>query len=116
MKLGLGDSYSNVSVLTPKMRAYLDLTKPASTLGVMGLALMVSLFYFFHTGSPELIREEFTTVVYVVVTLGLAHGASQALNMAEDAEMDSNTEHKKNRPIPSGVITEEEARTLAWFS
>jgi 4-hydroxybenzoate polyprenyltransferase len=48
--------------------------------------------------------------------MGLAHGASQALNMAEDAEMDRNTPHKQNRPIPSGIITEEEARTLAWIA
>jgi len=115
MKLGLGESYDNVSVLTPKMRAYLDITKPASTLGVMGLALMASLFYFLYMGEMASLGDRLRDVVFVVVTLGFAHGGSQALNMAEDAEMDSDTEHKQNRPIPSGVITEEEARTLAWF-
>lgn len=115
MKLGLGESYDNVTVLTPKMRAYLDITKPASTLGVMGLALMASLFYFLYMGEVASIGERLRDVVFVVVTLGFAHGGSQALNMAEDAEMDRDTEHKQNRPIPSGVITEEEARTLAWF-
>jgi 4-hydroxybenzoate polyprenyltransferase len=38
------------------------------------------------------------------------------MNMAEDAEMDRNTPHKQNRPIPSGVITEEEARAISWIA
>lgn len=115
MKFGLGESYDEVDVLPVKFRAWLDLTKPASTLGVMGAAFLVSLFYFYYTGQSTLIGNNFSTIIYVVVTVGLAHGASQAMNMAEDAHMDSETEHKQDRPIPSGVVTEEEARTLAWF-
>lgn len=115
MKLGLGDSYDDVSVLSVKGRAYLDLTKPASTVGVMGAFFLGSLFYFYYTGSPGLIPDRFPTIVFASITMGFAHGASQAMNMAEDAEMDSETEHKKNRPIPSGMVTEEEARTIAWF-
>lgn len=115
MKWGLGQSYDNVSLLSPKARGYLDITKPASTVGAMGAALMASLFYFYYTGNPHLIADNFSTIVFVVITMGLAHGASQAMNMAEDAEMDRKTEHKSNRPIPSGVVSEEEARTLSWF-
>lgn len=115
MKLGLGESYDRVDVLPKKLRGWLDITKPASTVGVMGAYLLGSLFYFYYIGNPALIGEGFSTIVFVVVTMGFAHGASQALNMAEDAEMDRETEHKQNRPIPSGVVTEEEARTVAWF-
>lgn len=115
MKLGLGESYNDVDVLPVKFRAWLDLTKPASTLGIMGAAFLASLFYFYYTGQAGLVGDKFSTVIFVVVTVGLAHGASQAMNMAEDAEMDRQTEHKQDRPIPSGVVTEEEARTLAWF-
>lgn len=115
MKWGLGQSYENVDVLPKKLRAYLDLTKPASTIGVMATAFVISLFYFAYTGSVDQLGDQFSTVVFVVVTLGFAHGASQAMNMAEDAEMDRNTPHKKERPIPSGVVDEEEARTLAWL-
>lgn len=115
MKQGLGDSYDNTTVLPVKARAYLDLTKPASTLGVMGAYAIGSLFYFYFIGSPGLIGDRFLDIIYTVLTLGLAHGAAQAMNMAEDAEMDRDTEHKKNRPIPSGVVTEEEGRTIAWF-
>lgn len=113
MKLGLGDSYDKVFI-NKKLRAYSDTTKPASTLGVMGVYLMASIFFFYYTGQPESITTDFRDIIYVVVTVGLAHGASQAMNMAEDAEMDMETDHKQNRPIPAGIISEEEARTVAW--
>lgn len=115
MKFGLGESYDTVDVLPKKFRAWLDLTKPASTVGVMFTALAISLFYFLYTDQIALIEDRFSTIVYVVVTVGLVHGASQAMNMAEDAAMDRQTDHKKNRPIPSGIVSEDEARTLAWF-
>lgn len=116
MKWGLGQSYDRVQFLSKKSRAYLDITKPASTLGVMGGYLIGSFFYFYYIGEASSIIAQLNTIIFVVVTMGLAHGASQAMNMAEDAEMDRNTPHKQNRPIPSGIITEEEARTLAWFA
>jgi 4-hydroxybenzoate polyprenyltransferase len=115
MKYGLGESYDKVDVLPVKLRAWLDLTKPASTVGVMGAAFLASLFYFYYTGTPELIGDNFSTIIFVVVTVGLAHGASQTMNMVEDAHIDAQTEHKKDRPIPSGVVTKEEGRTLAWI-
>lgn len=115
MKLGLGDSYNNVSVLTPKARAYLDLTKPASSVGA-GLAYFIaSLFYFFYVGEANQILNNFWDIAYAVLTVALVHGGSQAMNMAEDAEMDKETPHKQNRPIPAGIVTEEEARTIAWI-
>lgn len=115
MKWGLGNSYDDVEYLPVKLRAYLDLTKPLSTVGVMGAYFAASVFYFYYTGSPETVFQDYQTIIFVVVTIGLAHGASQALNMAEDADMDSVTEHKKDRPIPSGIVSAEEARTLAWI-
>lgn len=115
MKYGLGESYDKVDVLPVKLRAWLDLTKPASTVGVMGAAFLASIFYFYYIGDPHLIGDNFSTIIFVVVTMGLAHGASQTMNMVEDAHIDAQTEHKKDRPIPSGVVTKEEGRTLAWI-
>lgn len=111
MKLGLGQSYEEVEYLPRKIRAYIDLTKPASSVGVGLGYLIVSLFYFVYTGEPV----EVFTVLYVSLTMFLAHSASQALNMSEDAEMDAATPHKQNRPIPSGVVSVEEARAIAFL-
>lgn len=115
MKFGLGESYDNVGVLSKKARAYADLTKPASSLGVAGGYFIGSLFYFQYTTNTFGTVSELISMIYVVFTMFVVHGASQALNMAEDAEMDANTPHKQNRPIPAGVIEVDEARTLAWI-
>lgn len=111
MKWGLGDSYDNVSVLSKKGRAYIDLCKPASTLGIGIGVVLASYFYGFYTDTVIGLQQ----VVYVSVTAAAAHAGSQAMNMSEDAHIDRNTPHKQNRPIPSGVVSEEEARTIAWI-
>lgn len=114
MKLGLGHSYDRVQVLSKKSRAYIDLTKPASSVGVaMGLFIS-SLFYFYYYGIEGQIISNLSTILAVSGSVFLAHSASQAMNMAEDAEMDRNTPHKQNRPIPAGIVSEEEARAVAW--
>ena len=117
MKFGLGNSYEDVEYLPEKIRAYIDLTKPASSVGVAGVYFIASIFYFAHVEgrvSVSSLAPELSSMIYVSLTVFLAHSASQAMNMAEDAAMDSNTEHKQNRPIPSGVVEEEEARAISW--
>jgi 4-hydroxybenzoate polyprenyltransferase len=114
VKWGLGQSYDRV-IISKKLRAYIDAMKPASTLGVMGLYFLSSLFYFLYVGNPYGIATHIGDIVLVCLTVASAHGASQAMNMAEDADMDRETPHKQNRPIPSGVISEEEARSVAWL-
>lgn len=118
MKWGLGQSYERVSILPVKLRAYLDLTKPASSVGAFGAAFLASMVFFLYVegrGVVWIMDNKLISIIYVGVTVWLAHSASQVMNMAEDAEMDRQTEHKKNRPIPSGVVTEEEARSIAWI-
>jgi len=115
MKLGLGDTYENVSVLTPKARGYFDLTKPASSLGAGSTYLIASVFYFLFTNQAYSIIPNFWTIIYATLTVIFVHGGSQAMNMAEDAHMDRETPHKQNRPIPAGIVTEEEARTISWI-
>lgn len=115
MKLGLGQSYDKVTILPVKARAWIDLTKPASTLGVMGAYGVGLVFYLYYQKQSPNIMGELDTIIYAVFTIGFAHAAAQALNMAEDAEMDKNTPHKQDRPIPSGIVSAEEARTIAWF-
>lgn len=116
VKKGLGDSYDNV-IIPRKIRAYGDIMKPASSIGVMLTVPFSAILYgeLYHTSGVGFVADNWTTVLYASVTMLLIHGASQALNMAEDAYIDKQTPHKQNRPIPSGVISEEEARSLAWI-
>lgn len=118
MKLGLGQSYDRVQYLPVKLRGYIDLTKPASSVGVGLGYVLASLFFFAYTYEGgrvwvEQAGQELFSIMFVSATIFLAHSASQAFNMAEDADMDRETPHKQDRPIPSGVVTEDEARTLA---
>jgi len=115
MKYGLGESYGKVLV-SKKLRGYLDLTKPASSVGAFMTFLVASLFFYYYTGQEAAIGGNLFRVFYSSFVIFLAHGASQSLNMAEDAEMDRDTPHKQNRPIPSGIVSEEEARSITWFT
>lgn len=116
VKLGLGDSY-NKTVIPEKIRAYVDITKPASSFGVMFTIPFAAIIYgeLTHGGGVGFLLSNWETALYASITALLLHGSSQSLNMAEDAHIDRQTEHKQNRPIPSGVISEEEARSLAWI-
>jgi len=116
VKLGLGDSYDK-TIIPQKIRAYADITKPASSFGVMFTIPFAAIIYgeLSHGGGVAFALDNWTTIIYASVTALLLHGGSQALNMAEDAFIDKQTDHKQNRPIPSGVISEEEARSLAWI-
>lgn len=116
VKLGLGDSYDK-TIIPKKIRAYGDITKPASSIGVMFTIPFAAIIYgeMYKGAGLSFVLANWATVVYASVTALLLHGGSQALNMAEDAFIDKQTEHKQNRPIPSGVISEEEARSLAWI-
>jgi len=54
-----------------------------------------------------------TTAVFVGVTLALAQACGQSLNQYADADLDKLA--KPYRPIPSGLITREEALGLGWL-
>jgi len=115
MKWGLGQSYDRVQFIPRKLRAYADLTKPASSVGVTVAFFLASIFFYYFNGRGQYVWTHMFQIVYTSATVLFAHGASQTMNMVEDAEMDRNTEHKQNRPIPSGLVSEEEGRALAWI-
>ena len=115
MKLGLGHSYDKVRFLNRKSRGYIDLTKPASSVAVAVGYLLASLFYYYYYGIESQILTDLNIILAVSLSIFLAHSASQSMNMAEDAEMDRETPHKQNRPIPAGIVTEDEARAVAWL-
>lgn len=116
VKLGMGHSYDRV-VVSKKIRAYFDLTKPASSVGIMLAIPFTAILYgeLYHTSGIAFTLENWQTVVFAATTMFLLHGGSQTMNMAEDAEMDMKSSHKQNRPIPAGIVSVEEARSIAWI-
>lgn len=116
VKLGEGDSYDK-TIINKKIRAYADITKPASSIGIMLTVPFAAILYAELNGisGTSFIVSRWSDVLFASVTMFLLHGGGQALNQAEDVYMDKEAEHKSTRPIPSGVISEEEARSLAWI-
>jgi 4-hydroxybenzoate polyprenyltransferase len=70
--------------------------------GLLGVLSTVSIN--FHT---------FLMAIYVGVTLALAQAAGQIINQYADIELDKKI--KPYRPLPSGILTREEALGLAWL-
>jgi 4-hydroxybenzoate polyprenyltransferase len=116
VKLGLGDTYDN-TIVNKKIRAYADLTKPASSIGVMMAVPFSTIFYgeLYKESGISFMMANWETTLYACITLFLIHAGSQIMNMVEDAHIDKQTSHKQNRPIPAGVVSKEEARSLAWI-
>lgn len=115
MKLGLGQSYDRVRFLNKKTRAYIDLTQPASSIGATVAFFLASLFFFAYHGEVSSAFSNYTDLIYASATIFLAHAASQVMNQSEDAEMDAESDNKNTRPIPSGIVSEDEARSIAWI-
>ena len=58
-------------------------------------------------------HEGFLELLIGATTLVILNAASNALNAVYDVEIDRI--NKPYRPIPSGVVTKDEARTIAWI-
>lgn len=116
VKTGSGDSYDS-TIVPKKIRAYADLTKPASSIGIMLTIPFATIIYaeLHDLDGLNFLFGNWTTTLYASVTMFLLHAGSQSMNMSEDAYMDKQTKHKGTRPIPAGVVSEEEARSLAWI-
>lgn len=110
VKLFKADSWDKVKYLPKKFRGIIDLLRPftllAPTVGGICGALMAAGFNRFE-------GFEIVTLIYGVGTLILVTGASNALNQVVDAEIDEI--NKPYRPIPSGIVSKDEARTVAFF-
>ena len=70
-------------------------------------------FLFINENFPFLqYRPDFLELLIGASTLVILNAASNALNAVYDVEIDKI--NKPYRPIPSGIITKDEARTIAW--
>ena len=96
--------------LSRKVGAYIELISPFTLLaplfgglGASFIALVVQDFEGFR----------WSTLVYGVATLMILNAASNCMNAAYDAHIDRI--NKPYRPIPRGLVTRDEALSLAWF-
>ena len=65
------------------------------------------------TPVKEITLSHLVTAVYVGITLSLCQAAGQCLNQYADVELDKVV--KPYRPLPSGLVTRDEALGLSWL-
>lgn len=106
--LGIKHSYPKLKSLFGRIVGYIQLLRPFTLLAPL-------LAGFFGTLTPveTITFTHITTAVYVGVTLALAQATGQVINQYADSELDKLV--KPYRPIPSGLVTREEALGLAWL-
>jgi 4-hydroxybenzoate polyprenyltransferase len=116
-KLSQRESYEKVEFFPKKIRAYIDLIRPftllAPAIGGTGAALIGLCLANNSFITAPLVMENLTTLIWGVSTLVIVNAASNSLNAAYDVDIDKI--NKPYRPIPSGVVTKDEARSLAWI-
>ena len=117
VKLSPRESYEKVEFLPKKIRGAIDLVRPftllAPAIGGTAAALIGLCIANNSYLTAALIKQNLTTLIWGVSTLVIVNAASNALNGAYDVDIDKI--NKPYRPIPSGVVTKDEARSLAWI-
>lgn len=111
-KLTMKEPYSKTRIFPVRIRGYIDLLRPFTLLAplIVSMSIMIaSLIYNNQVAPPNW----WATIAYAGLTLAFANGASNALNQATDVEADKIS--KPYRPIPRGVVTAEEAQSIAYI-
>jgi len=100
----------------PKLRAFLSLTKPLTSVSIAVAIPFTGLLYgeLYGQSGIGFVLGNLEAVALAMMGLFFVHGGSQSLNMSEDAHIDEQTDHKSDRPIPSGLVSRDEARSVAW--
>ncbi len=122
------DSWAKPTFLPKKLRGFIDLIRPFTLLapligglcgGLMGWRaanpdLQYLPFLFINDRFPFLqYHGGFLELLIGTTTLVVLNAASNALNAVYDSKIDRI--NKPYRPIPSGIVTKDEARTVAWI-
>lgn len=107
---GIRGAYPHLP-LSVKMRGYIQLTRPFTLLAPLIGGITVPLVYLGHAGQLPDLWTVWPTIVHGAITLLLCNLASNIYNQAADEDIDR--VNKPYRPIPKGVVTGEEARSLA---
>jgi 4-hydroxybenzoate polyprenyltransferase len=94
--------------LSRKIAAYIELIRPFTLLAPLFGGLGGALLALIH---QDFSGFEWGTLIFGVATLMMLNAASNCLNAAYDAHIDAI--NKPYRPIPRGLVTREEASSLA---
>jgi len=105
---GIKKGYPRLQKYFGKLAAYVQLLRVFTLIaplvaGVIGVLVPLR----------EISFSNIETAVYIGITLALTQATGQCLNAYADSELDKQI--KPYRPIPSGLVTREEALGLSWL-
>jgi 4-hydroxybenzoate polyprenyltransferase len=123
------ESYEKTMIMPLKLRGLLDLIRPFTLLapliggicgGLMGWVSknpypenFLPVLYISHEIPFLRYHDGFLELLLGASILAMVNAASNALNAVYDRDIDKI--NKPYRPIPAGIITKDEARTVAWI-
>ena len=117
MKLTMKEPYSRTKIFSKKFRGYIDLVRPFTLLAPFFVSMFIMFASFFYNAAFQKQPVEwwpvFVTMTQASLTLAFLNAASNALNQATDVESDVIS--KPYRPIPRGIVTSDEAQSLAYL-
>jgi len=102
-------------ILNQKIRAYIDLLRPATLFTPFIAGLFGILIQLGYTNQPSLFLQHWKTVIYAGVTLMLAQACGQCFNQSVEEEIKIDRVNKPYRPLVKGTLSKNEARSLAWI-
>ena len=105
---GIRKGYPRIRRFFGKLAAYIQLCRAFTLLA----PLMAGVFGVL-TPVQDVRARHLYAAIYVGITLALAQATGQVLNQYADAELDKVI--KSYRPIPSGLVSREEALGLSWI-
>jgi geranylgeranylglycerol-phosphate geranylgeranyltransferase len=106
--MGITAGYPRLSRRFGKIMGYIQLCRVFTLVAPLVAGILGVL-----TPVKEITFANIVTATYVGVTLALAQACGQCLNQYADSELDKLI--KPYRPVPSGLVTREEALGLSWL-
>ncbi len=111
MRWRMKDPHDNATFLAPKIRAYWDLCRPFTLLAPFIGGILFGAMALVATDGIRLTADTAFQIFYAAITLAALNAGSNAFNQATDSAIDA--VNKPYRPIPSGMVSEGEAESIA---
>lgn len=112
--IGIKARYPNLP-LSERLRGFLQLTRPFTLVAPMIVVIFGLIAQMSYAGELHLFWSRIDQILYVCFTLMIAQASGQVSNQACDPPELDRINGKGYRPIPSGVISQEEAISIAWI-
>ena len=113
MKLTMKEPYGKPRILSVKFRAYCDLLRPFTLVAPFFVSMFIMFASLIYNDKFAATPDWWIIIAQASLTLAFLNGASNALNQATDLEGDKIS--KPYRPIPLGLVTVEEAQSIAYI-